>query len=248
MDKKKYEEIKNLAKEMEVKNLESLILFKSGKEWYKMGGNSLLIYYFKIAPQLKIKPNIQPDTDYTKKIFEDGVISFRGVANLKTKLERLKFLKSVKEKNGLVIFELTFRLEKTQIRDYKVELQEEREKIMKTIAPEVVVAPEIYEKIRFVQKRIFEIVRKLSVYERKYNGELMAEYSRKMAKYYLMINTGMIAEKEGWKKILEMTKLLMMEIVFAMDLKMINQDTGARVSEEIVKVKKMVEKQLKKER
>lgn len=244
MDKKKYETIKTAVKNLEEKNYQNLILFRSGKEWYKMGGNSLLIYLNKIAPQLKIKPNIQPDTDYTKIIFEDGLISFRGIENLRTKLERLKVLGTVKENEGMVIFELTFKVDIAQLKNYKVELYDERERTLKTLTPEITVAPRLYGDFRHLQKRIFEIVRKMGGYEREYNGNLMAEYSRKIIKYYLMMNAKMVNEKNGWKEILNLVKMLMMELTFAMELKYVNPDVGARISGELIEIRRGVEKEI----
>ena len=46
----KYEKVKGKVKELEEKNFSRLVLFSSGSEWFKMGGNSLLIYKYVIAP------------------------------------------------------------------------------------------------------------------------------------------------------------------------------------------------------
>ncbi len=242
MDKKKYEKTKALIKNLEDKNYSNLIIFRSGAEWYKMGGNSLLIYFFKIAPELGIKPNIQADTDYTKIIFAEGVISFRGVKALEEKLKRLKVINSKKENADYTIFELNFRVDPAQTNFYREELTDEREKLLKTIAPKITVKPILYSKLRHLQKRIFEIVRKMTEYERKYNGYLLADYSRKLTKYYLMANVELMAEEDCWSKINELIiELLKIEFLFVLELKIINQNTAANIFEEIVKIKKMVD-------
>lgn len=245
MDKKKYEKVKTKVMELEEKNLSRLILFDSGKGWYKMGGNSLLIYYFKIAPLLNIKPNIQADTDYTKKIFNEGFISFRGTESLKGKLERLKLLKGEKEEDGFTNFELEFKVDPVQLRSFRADLRQQRENAVRTLVPEIVIEPVIYGKIRYLQKRTFEIGRKMNDYERKYNGLLISDYARKMAKYYLMMNFNLMEERVGWKKIQELTKLLLIEVVFLVDLRIIEQNAGVIVGEKIIEIQNDIENHLK---
>ena len=78
--REEYSRVKAEVKKLEDNNFSHLIMFGSGKDWYKMGGNSLYIYYYEIAKKiLGLKPNIQPDTDYSSTIFKEGLISFRGV-------------------------------------------------------------------------------------------------------------------------------------------------------------------------
>ena len=244
-DRIKYEELKEAIKNLEEKNFSRLILFHSGgKEWYKMGGNSLLIYKNKIVPQLKIRTNVQPDTDYTKCIFEEGVISFRGVESLKERLEKAEKLKKITRRGEAVIFDLNLVVTEEEMQEYREELKDERERAVAVLRADIVLSPEIYGKLKYIQRRVFETVRKMSVYERSYNGMVMTEYSRMLTKTYMMMNNNMMDVKEGWKEILRLTNLLIIEITFVTELKVIRSDVGASIGAELVDVKKMVEKEI----
>ena len=242
--KQKYEKVKAEVKRLEEKNFSHLILFRSGEEWMKMAGNSLLIYYYLIAPTINVKPNLQPDTDYTETIFPGGVLSFRGTAALEKKLKKADVLKGKKEAGELVVYELNFRASTEEIEKCRGEMKYDQERALSVLRPATVLAPDIYDSLRHIQKRVFEVVRKMSVFERDYNGNLIAEYSRKMIKYYMMINNGAIEEPEGWKKILETDTLLIMEIVFATELKEWRQDVAISIGSELIEVKRAVERRL----
>ena len=244
--KEEYDRVKSEVKELEQSNFSELLLFRSGGDWFKMGGNSLLIYYFDIAKKiLDLKPTIQPDTDYSKTIFEDGILSFRGIDGIRERLKKAEVLKEVKSEKTIVRFRLNFSVRKEEIEELKERLREERETAMAVLRPMVILYPVVYREIRHVQKRVFEVVRKMSSYERDYNGNLMADYSRRIAKYYLMLNNGMLAEKEGWKKIIEMVNLLMIEVTFASELGEIRHDIAVSVGAELVKIKREIENNMK---
>ena len=246
LEKAKYEELKAVVKKLEEKNYSRLIVFRSGsKDWYKMGGNSVLIYKNQIVPHLKMKANIQPDTDFTKTLFEDGVVSFRGTESLQERLQKIEKLKRVTKKNDVVVFDLTFVTTIEQMEQYREELRDEKERACAILKANIVLAPEVYGKLKYIQKRIFETVRKMTVYERSYNGMVMAEYSRLMTKNYMMMNNNMISEKEGWSEILRLTNLLIMEVTFVTELNVLRSDVGANIGAELIDVRKASEKALR---
>ena len=245
-DKVKYNDLKAAVKKLEEKNYSRLILFKSGKDWYKMAGNSLLIYKNSIATQLKVRVNIQPDTDYTKTIFEEGIVSFRGTDGLKKRLEEAGRLRAMNEVKNLVVFDLNFVTAQRQIEEFRRNLLDEQERSLAVLKPDIVLLPEVYGKIRYIQKRIFETVRKMSVYEREYNGLVMSQYSREMTKYYMMMNNEMISEEEGWKKVLEMANLLIIEVTFVTELKVIRQDVGVNIGADLMDVRHAAERKIEK--
>ena len=243
--KELYAQVKKEVKELEEKNYSRLILFRSGREWFKMGGNSLLIYYFDIAQdKLNDKPTIQPDTDYTDVLFEQGIISFRGGESLEKKLKKAGVFKNVRfaHNNETIIFELNFSLNEEEMIKRRKELHSVQDRAMTILKPTVLLVPLVYDRLRRVQKRTYETVRKMTDVGRDYNGKLIGEYSRMMMKYYLMINNGTITEKEGWQKILDSANMMMIEISFATELGEWRQDVGISIGAEIVEIKREVEK------
>lgn len=245
LEKARYEKLKEEILELEKTNLNKLYCFDCGKGWFKLAGHSMLIYYYDIAKKiLNQKPNLQPDTDYTKTIFEMGTISFRGSEGLEKKLVKAGVLKSKREGKYVVVFELNFALRQSEIRELIKEMKFDQERALTILRPAVILEPKIYEILRHINKRLFESVRKVSEFERNYNGLLMAEYGRKMLKYYMMFNKGMILEPEVWKKILETSKLLVMEVSLATELKMWRQDVGVSIGAELVELQRETTKKL----
>lgn len=238
----KYDDLKLAVKRLEEKNFSRLIVFQSGKDWYKMAGNSLLIYKNEVVPKIKMKANVQPDTDYTNTIFEEGVISFRGEESIRERIEKAKLLKNVTKKSGVIVFDLNLVVSTKQMETYRRELKDDKERAMAILKSNIVLNPETYGKIKYVQKRIFETVRKMSVYERDYNGMVMADYSRKMMEMYMMMNNEMVSEKEGWEEILRLANLLLMEVTFVTELKVVRTDVGVNLGAELTDIRKAAQK------
>ncbi len=243
-----YEKVKSEVRMLEDRNFSRLILFDSGKGWYKMVGNSLLIYYYEIMGKyFRNRPNIQPDTDYTKTIFEEGVLSFRGVEGISKKLKKVNALKETRTGKNTVVFELNFELTRANMQDLRNELKLERERALGVIKPKINVNPKMYDMIRRCQRRIFETVRKTSAFEREYVGMDVVQESRKMMKVYLLLNENMISEDEAWRRIFEIANNLVMEIVMIVELKTWRQETAVSIGAELIKIKREAEKLLNKD-
>lgn len=241
-----YERLKQRVRLAEKTNYSRLILFESGDEWLKMGGNSLLIYYYDIAKRsLKEKPNILPDTDYTKTIFEDGIISFFGTNAIEKKLKKAGVLKEKIKRDGGVIFELNFSVSEKEIKAHLLELQLEKRRALEVLNPKIMLEPEIYECIRSIQKRIFETVRNTTSFERDYNGLKLCEFSLEICRQYNYMNLGRVKEPEGWDKILDLIDRLSTEITFVIELKIWSQDTSVAVATKLVQLKRLCERKLK---
>lgn len=246
VDKKAYNSLKQKVKKLEENNYSRLILFESGNDWYKMAGNSMLIYYYEIAKKrLDLKLNIQPDTDYTQTLFEEGVLSFHGADSLEKKLKRLDILKERRDGGGAIVYELNFKISKEEIGKFHEFLLEDQERAAKILQPKILLHPEIYKKLRHIQKRTFEVVRKMSSFEREYNGLRIAEYAQKMTRYYMSMNNGLLKEKDGWEKICNLCQELVAEISIAMDLKEWRQDVAISIGEEVIETRRECEKRLK---
>ena len=237
--KEKRNQLKANVRKLELKNYSKLILFKiDNTEWYKMGDHSLLIYKYVIAPKINVQPNVQPDSDYTDTVFEDGLISFHGLEGLMKKLKAAGAYRELKTSETSAVFELTFGVTDEQIKEYRKKLKEETERAIAVLRPKVFVEPDIYTRLRFIQKRVFEMVRKSSIYERSYNGDLMNRYAHDATQTYLLMNNGTITEDAGWTKILKIVELLLIEINFAVELKIWDQNQSVRISEDILTLKR----------
>ena len=102
--KSSLKKIKKAVFELEKENDSHIFVYYSGNKWYKIGGNSAMIFYHILAPQIKgYKPNLRPDGDYDCK-FETGVVSIRDFDTLKQRLKSLGVEQDKKfdTKNSLV--------------------------------------------------------------------------------------------------------------------------------------------------
>ena len=95
---------KEKAYAFELKNRSKILLFYSGEGWYKMGGNSALIYLHLLAPKFGLNPKLKPDRDFYHK-FPDGIISIRDLEAVKTTFAAHK-IKLVAEDDDLIVFDL----------------------------------------------------------------------------------------------------------------------------------------------
>jgi len=132
--RQRYDKLKAEVAKLEQQNFSRIVAFKSGTsgEWYKIGGNSMLIYYYEVCQKiLNVRPNIQPDTDFSTTNFETGVICVRGLETLEKRLVRAEVLKEKRVgKSGTVVFALKIsvpeevmqklREETVEAQDYKV--------------------------------------------------------------------------------------------------------------------------------
>ena len=63
-----YLEVKRRALKYEAGNYTQLVLVKTqDKDWWKMFGHSAVMYKHFVAPRLKLKPKLLPDSDYDVK-------------------------------------------------------------------------------------------------------------------------------------------------------------------------------------
>ena len=210
-----------------------------------MGGNSLLIYYYEIARKLlKQKPNLQPDTDYTKCIFEDGVLSFHGTDSIEKRLNKVGVLKEKRSGSTSIVYEMNFTVSQERITELRAKLKAEQERAISILRPSAILVPEIYEQLRHILKRIFECVRKMNAFERDFNGLVMTNCARDMLKSYRMINSGLIDEKAGWSAIYEKADYLIYELSFTSDLRIWRQDVIVSIGADIIQLKRLLEKKL----
>ena len=244
LGKQQRDKLKRSVRQLELKNYSKLILFRTDENWYKIGDHSMLIYKYLLAPKLHIEPNLQPDTDYTRTIFEDGLITFHGLEVLTTRLKSINQLRELKETENSAVIELNLKVSERDLKEFRKRLIDENERALKTIRPKVYLEPEIYSKLRHIQKRVFEIVRKMTPYEREYNGALMDRYAHDMTQTYFLMNIERTAEDAGWEKLLKMMELLIIEVNFAVELKYVDQNVGVSLSEEMLATKRRIEQTL----
>ena len=242
----RYAVLKKSVENYETTNFSTLMLFKSGKDWYKMAGNSLLIYKYKIAPLAGHRINVLPDNDYTDVIFDEGIVSFRNIDALKERLEKTNVYKSTLVGRETIRFGLNFVIEPEEIAELKRQLVNDQEKAASLLKPEIVMMPQAYTKMRHVMKRTYELTRKMNIIDRDCGGRKMMGHAKDMVETYLLMNKNIVPEKEGWEKLLELAEKLQTEIVIGVELKYITQKSAISVGEELISLKRTLKNRIKK--
>ena len=217
--KERFRKIKAEVYEREKANRSQIIVFPSGKGWYKIGGASMLLYYYEIAQKvLRRMPRIQPDLDYGELKFRLGVISIRDPEAVQERIEKAGALKLAKrETSG--IFE---------------------------IAP--ISEAEDYRRIKHVFKRACEVVRKMREYDRVCIGYRIVAHTRKILQVYMLMAEGMVAELEAWREIYKYAKLLLNELGLTVDLMMWQNEIAVAIGTDVAAIKRLAERKLDKAR
>ncbi len=217
-----YDTTKNKVVELEKQNVSRIIAFQSDAkgEWYKIGGNSLLLYYFEICQKiLNLHPTIQPDTDFSSATFPEGVICIRGLAALEKRLARAQVLKTKRAGGNTVVYELNISLPLETLDKLRADLIHSREEALAVVRPKSSLDPEAYDYIRHLERRVYEEARKFNSFDREYIGLEAIRLAHRMTTVYFDMNTGLISESSGWKEIYTLARRLSYDLSTVTDLK-----------------------------
>lgn len=241
----RYDHLKREIQKREQTNYSRLYLFHTGNDWYKMSGNSLLIFVYEIAPKIPIKPNILPDTDYTETIFDEGLISFHGLETLERRLRKVDVLKEIKKAENVAMFELNFAIPAKRMNELREVLKEEQEHAVSVLKPDIVLMPMIYTKMRHLMKRTYEVTRKMPIYARDVSGKKMMYFAKEIVNTYLLINKELMDQMQGWNEIALMAEKLQIEMAIAVELKILDQNSAVSIGGELIELKKMLKKEVR---
>lgn len=244
--RQRYDSLKAEVAKLEKQNFSRIIAFRSGTsgEWYKIGGNSMLIYYYEVCQKiLNVRPNIQPDTDFSTTNFPEGVICVRGLDTLEKRLVRAEVLKEKRVgKSGVVVFALKISVPEEVMQKLREETVEAQERALSVVRPKTTLDSEAYNILRHLQKRMYEEARKLGVFDREYVGLEAARVSRWMTETYFAMNTGLDTSGAGWQKIYDQACRLSFLLNFMTDLKMAPVQPLARLWDDLMALMRHVKK------
>lgn len=199
-----YDAVKTKVIELEKQNTSRIIAFQSDAkgEWHKIGGNSLLLYYFEVCQKiLNLHPSIQSDTDFSAATFPEGVICVRGLNVLEKRLTLAQVLKEKRVSKRVVVYELNISLPLETLNELRANLIKSREEALAVVRPKSSLDPEAFSYIRHLDSRIYEEVRKLNAFDRECLGLETCNLTHAMFTTYYEMNDGLTSEPTGWQKI-----------------------------------------------
>lgn len=240
--KKKYVETKKLLLEKEKDNFKSLYLVETHDGWYKMFGNSAVVYAFQLAPRLKLRPRLMPDTDYDCKS-EQGVVSFRSREDLESHLKKLKIFPRFAQ-DGITIYDLGYA---NTAEDINLLIQKEDitwQKVNQILMPKVAL-PELRNELRLLMKAVHENVRKMDAPARAAVGSRMDENVTRMFADFALMSNGWIDEIEFLQGMERKLAELDADMMVVTELKIVSADKTFRIATQLEKVRKKTVNNLK---
>lgn len=243
--KKRYEAEKKKVKEIEKTNRSRIIAFRSTRDWWKIGGHSALIYYYRIAPRLGKDVNLMNDMDYFS-TFSTGVISIRSIEEFEEELSKLG-IKLEKETEAIKSFKLPKALSETELKKLKEQEKQKLEKVNKIVMSEDnEVDPLMWAEIRELEKMSFGLYSKIKPGAREVFYEKMIDNMRTISAGYLSVTDKQNTQsKEILMIIRRVIKRMLNDIRMLTNEKQLPLNSGAKMGESLAKLKEMVEKKLK---
>ena len=246
--KKRYYQAKAMVLELEKKNVSQLILFESignvRSEWYKMGGNSALIYKYFIGPRLGKRGKIRPDTERRCR-FYDGILSVHW---------RDQFLAGMKELGytdyrenvelGIIIYDLGKSWSLKELGEWRKKEREEWEKLNVILKPKRAL-PELYSMILKLVKLIPPRIPKLPKRQQKVMGERLMKKLTDLYTLYLKMANGRMALEKAKQEMLETVDEMSAILLIIKEDAMWGTTHCLRIGEVLADTKEIVEKQLK---
>lgn len=239
-----YLELKRRALEYEKDNYTQLVAIKTHEgNWWKLVGHSAIMYKYMVAPRLRLKPKLMPDTDYNVKS-EEGVISISDIDRFEEKLKQGKIFR-VKTTELTRIFDLG---ERVSEEDYVLMVNEDEMKLEmanKLIRPEERMS-ELNAKVKKMLEIIHPNVRKMEGVTRDVFG---VEMEQKIVKLQLMVlrsARGTMEVEECLTEAFDIAEDLYGYVEVILNLRLMEPKIIYRMAEAIVALESQIKKELKK--
>lgn len=235
-EKRRYERLKAAIFEQEKINDKKIILFRSGENWWKMGGSSALFYATLVAPRLKEEVKARLDTDFHSK-FVEGVISVPDIEEMKKKMGSLG-LKIVFSDDEKIEFELEGKVDKATIK--KLKAVEELK--IKSLNQDLVVMnsmPEMYDAIEKTVELALTYFGNLNKVVYDMFGKVSLDLIREMLLYVYLIELGKIEKEKGMKEIVLRTERVKLYLKVMMNIRKIGVNGVSRLAMQLIKIERL---------
>lgn len=235
-EKRRYERLKAAIFEQEKINDKKIILFRSGENWWKMGGSSALFYATLVAPRLKEEVKARLDTDFHSK-FVEGVISVPDIEGMKKKMGSLG-LKIVFSDDEKIEFELEGKVNKATIK--KLKAVEELK--IKSLNQDLVVMnsmPEMYDAIEKTVELALTYFGNLNKVVYDMFGKVSLDLIREMLLYVYLIELGKIEKEKGMKEIVLRTERVKLYLKVMMNIRKIGVNGVSRLAMQLIKIERL---------
>ena len=233
--KKKYEELKKKVLSEEEKNFGSLYVFRDTSGWYKMVGNSAVIYAYDLAKRLKINVRVIDDTDFRYKA-RGGIVTFQNLKIFKERMAKLKIFPRF-EQDNMIIFDLgrKYRPEElNEIKNYEAVLDSQANKL---IMPDTIL-PEVKVQLQKLAKILLSNVRKMEPTSQKMVGLDLVKTMGMMYREYVLAMNGYKDPQEYVEWALKRLREIEADMMIILNLELFQRKQMMMVLEEIGKTRR----------
>lgn len=171
-EKELYFKLKAFALEKEKKNYSKLFVIHERENWWKMVGNSAIIFHYEIAKRIRMSSKLVPDSDFDYKS-EDGVVNIRNIDILETKLEH-NGVNPLDIKPEYRVFNLGKKYTPSEIANLKKQKELELARVNKMIMPEEI-HPVLFMTLRDLLHTFYFATKDIEPYARKNIVDAMLE-------------------------------------------------------------------------
>ena len=218
-DREALERIKTIVFQLEKENFEYIFVYYSGKNWYKIGGNSVLFFVNEVIPKSNglLKGNLRADSDYHNK-FPDGVISIGNLEKLREKFQALGIFEEKEKSVGteIIAFKLTKKVSPEKLKKFRGQYIVEKEKLNETLSL-YNFDPEFAKIIQELSKETFELVHSMQSLDRILTGNNLFDEVRNLHNTYYVWAKGNSDESEKLDEIEKYLDLITSDILFMIE-------------------------------
>ena len=235
--KAKYYDLKRRLLSWEEHNYSQLALIETGNGWYKMFGNSAVIYACQVANRLNLKAELISDTDY-EVMSDKPVCLIKNLVKLELLLESIGIKRS-SSSSGAFVYDLGYKVDACDLAELQKESELVRERTNKLVMPKEVL-PGLRNELRILTKGVYEISRKMNPVAREIAGNDMTKICARMFVNFIDAANGHSDMRQYLKTSVKDLRRLDAILLLISDLRLVEDDKNYDLVLQVGRVQKKV--------
>ena len=236
-EKERYYDLKRRVLSWENDNYNKLAVVDAGKGWYKMFGNSAIIYVCQLAKRLSLKAELISDTDF-ELATDKPVFLFRELGKFEERLKRLKIFRCSMD-DGVYVFDLGYKVDACDIASMQKENEIIRARANKLVLPKEVF-PGLRNELRALARSVYEVVRRMNPVAREMMGDEMVKICARCFENFVEAANGHTDMRQYLKKTVKDLRRIDAKLLLISDLRLIEDNKNYNLILQVGKVQKKV--------
>ena len=257
--KKLYRANKRKVMKEEKTNTKYIIIVRENKVWYKMFGNSALIFKRYVTPRIQAElnpdfkaPNLMDDSDFDASEYKGPqgrvprVLNFPNITPAIEAMEKIGYKPVVVEENGKVnknIIKYQMDREFTDKAILKMQKVEDYywHEINRTIVPDESY-PDLSMKMTTVARQVFYKVKKFPKDAKEIIGRDTMAAQEEMMEKLIMAERGKLSWDEFFERVSELVARVYASMVYFSEIRLVDRKELLELAVDIVELEKSIEK------